>query len=144
PFGAVTTSQGSLRALGGSPASPGLPSVSRTLPSGLNLTTVWPFPFASGNFWSSSCVAARASVTQTLPSLSTWIPCGNTNIPPPKLFTNFPDESNLRTAGRFDPAHELTPQRSATQIDLPSGSTSTADNEPHVLPSGKLPQFLNV
>ena len=39
PFGAVTTSFGSVSASGGLPATPALPSVSSTLPSGLNLIT---------------------------------------------------------------------------------------------------------
>ena len=54
---------------GGSPASPGVPSVSRSLPCGLNFITVWPLPLASGNFLSSAAVAERASATQMLPWL---------------------------------------------------------------------------
>ena len=42
PFGATTMLFGSVSASGGSPATPGLPIVSSTLPSGLNLVTVWP------------------------------------------------------------------------------------------------------
>ena len=48
PFGAITTLVGWVKASGGFPATPGLPSVNRTLPSGLNLTTTWPFPFSRG------------------------------------------------------------------------------------------------
>jgi len=40
PFGATTMLVGSVSASGGLPATPGLPMVSNTLPSGLNLTTV--------------------------------------------------------------------------------------------------------
>ena len=39
PFGATATSVGSLNASGPLPATPGLPSASSTLPSGLNLKT---------------------------------------------------------------------------------------------------------
>ena len=39
----------------------------------------------------SSGLGARASVTHTLPSQSTWMPCGHTNMPPPKLLISFPD-----------------------------------------------------
>jgi hypothetical protein len=70
-------------------------------------------------------------------------------MPAPKLFTSFPVESNFNTDGRSDilpvvrSRHELPvgvcgPQRSATQIDLPSLSTSTALVDPHVRPSGSL------
>src|SRR5499426_1750106 len=75
------------------------------------------------------------------PFLSTWMPCGNTNIPSPKLFTSLPDTSNLRTVGSFDPPQVFAPHLSATQMDLPSGSISTALVDPHVLPSGIFAQF---
>src|SRR5262247_2099779 len=78
------------------------------------------------------------------PFLSTWMPCGNTNIPSPKLFTSLPDTSNLRTVGSFDPAQEFAPHLSATQMDLPSRSISTALVAPHVLPSGIFAQFSTV
>jgi hypothetical protein len=35
----------------------------------------------------------RESVTHTFPSPSTWMPCGQTNIPAPKLLISFPDSS---------------------------------------------------
>src|SRR5262245_53285580 len=63
------------------------------------------------------------------------------NIPAPKLSTILPDASNLSTAGRFDPAQEFVPHLSATQMDLPSGSTLTALVAPHIRPSGSIPQF---
>src|SRR5437899_2290316 len=50
PFGAVRTSEGRLKVSGPSPATPALPSVSRTFPSALNFTTWWPLP----SFWSAS------------------------------------------------------------------------------------------
>ena len=67
PSGATSTSFGSVNFAGGSPASPGVPSVISSLPCGLNFSTVWPLPFASGNFFSSAAVAERASATHTLP-----------------------------------------------------------------------------
>src|SRR5262249_10527436 len=81
---------------------------------------------------------------QTFPSLSTWMPCGNTNMPSPKLFTSLPDASNLRTVGKFEPEQVFAPHLSATQMDLPSGSISTALVAPHVLPSGIFAQFSTV
>src|SRR5262245_34965249 len=84
------------------------------------------------------------SVTQMLPCLSTWMPCGNTNIPSPKLFNSLPDASNLNTVGSFDPTQVFAPHLSATQMDLPSRSISTALVAPHVLPSGIFAQFSTV
>src|SRR5262245_29154820 len=66
------------------------------------------------------------------------------NIPSPKLFTSLPDASNLSTTGRFDPAQVFAPHLSATQMDLPSRSISTALVAPHVLPSGIFAQFSTV
>jgi hypothetical protein len=40
----------------------------------------------------------------------------------------------------FEPTQEFAPQRSATQIDFPSLSISTALVEPQVLPSGSFAQ----
>src|SRR5215470_5492285 len=54
---------------------------------------------------------------------------------------SLPDASNLRMVGRFDPTHVFAPHLSATQMDLPSGSISTALVAPHVLPSGIFAQF---
>src|ERR1041384_328230 len=118
PLGAVTTAEGRLKVSFVSPATPGRPSVMSTVPSGLNLVTVWPLPsFPS------------ASATKTLPSRSTWIACGNTKRPAPKLCTSRPDGSNFRTGARLEPAQVLSPQRSNTHT-LPLRSTSTALVEP--------------
>src|SRR5271169_1525606 len=130
PLGATRTEDGALNVSGPSPGVPGLPSASRTLPSGLNLKTWWPLPSLP---W--------ASVTQILPSRSTKRPCGNTNIPPPKLCTSFPEASNLSTGSRFEPAHVLAPQRSATHTLVPSGSIQTPAVEPQVRPCGIFAQF---
>ena len=59
-------------------------------------------------------------------------------MPAPKLFTSLPVSSNFRTVSSVEPMQEFAPQRSPTQIDLPSLSTSTALVEPHVRPSGIL------
>src|SRR5713101_4838864 len=142
PFGATKTADGALNSSGPLPATPTLPSVSNTLPSGLNLKTWWPFPSLP-----------RPSVTHTLPSRSTWMPCGKSSSPAPKLFTSLPDESNLRIGGRFEPSQANgvpgfmsdgganAPQRSAIQTLVPSGSISTPLVEPHVRPSGIVPQL---
>src|SRR5215211_4784288 len=72
------------------------------------------------------------------------MPCGNTNMPAPKLAASLPDWSNFRTTfnGDIAPAAAsqqlLAPHRSATQMNLPSGDTSTALVDPHVRPSGSL------
>src|SRR5260370_11601270 len=95
------------------------------------------------------------SVTQTLPSESTWRPCGKTNIPSPKAFTRLPDESNLRIGGRFEPSQlkgwpsficeagmkTWAPHRSATHTFVPSRSISTAAVEPQIPPSGHFPKL---
>src|SRR5688500_12466290 len=74
------------------------------------------------------------------------MPCGNTNMPWPKLRTILPFGSNLKTVCSGDISlvltskHEFTAQRSATQMLLPSRSMSTALVDPHVRPSGSLAQ----
>src|SRR5262245_46858130 len=142
PFGATSTADGALNSSGPSPATPGLPSVISTLPSGLNLNTWWPLPSLP-----------RPSVTHTLPARSTCRPCGNSSSPSPKAFTSLPDASNLRIGGRFEPSHANgvpgfisegganAPQRSATQTLLPSGSMSTPLVEPQFRPVGSFAQF---
>src|SRR5262245_4036732 len=78
------------------------------------------------------------------------MPCGKIKRPAPKLFTSLPVESNFSTVGRSDilplarSRQLFTPQRSATQIDLPSLSMSTALVDPHVRPSGSLKYSLTV
>src|SRR5947207_219690 len=66
------------------------------------------------------------------------MPCGKSSSPVPKLLTSVPPASNFRIDGRFDPAHELLPQRSATQMLRPSLSISTALVDPHSRPSGSV------
>jgi hypothetical protein len=66
------------------------------------------------------------------------------NKPAPKLATSVPDASNFSTVGRFDPTQLFAPQRSATQIDRPSGSMSTALVAPQVRPAGIRAQFSTV
>src|SRR5206468_9695341 len=142
PFsGSVTTSFGSVSASGGLPRTPGLPSVISTLPSGLNLTTTLPLLSSPGNFCSSSRLATRASVTQTLPSRSTWMPCGHTNMPPPKLLTSLPCSSNRWTGLALVPRQPgAVPgeQRSVAHTDLPSRSTATPFEPPQDRKSTRL------
>src|ERR1700704_1732676 len=141
-FGAVTRADGALNSSGPLPGVFGLPRVSSTLPSGVNLNTWWPLP-----------PRPRPSATQTLPSPSTWMPCGNSSSPAPKLFSSFPDESNFRIGSSLEPSQPNgcagatreggrdSPHRSPTQTLVPSGSMATALVDPHVLPSGSGPQF---
>src|SRR6476659_5214152 len=144
PSGAMTTSLGSVNALGGAPALPGVPRTSSTLPSGLNLVTEFPLFAQSGNCFSSSAVGTRASTTQTLPCLSTSMPCGHRIWPAPNILRMLPFESNLMIGSTFDPAHELVPQRSAAHTLLPSGSISTALTDPHLRPLGSGPKLRTV
>jgi hypothetical protein len=72
------------------------------------------------------------------------MPCGKINRPSPKALTSLPEASNLRMGGSFLPAQLFAPQRSATQMLLPSRSISTALVEPHVRPSGSFAQFSTV
>src|SRR5689334_20316048 len=110
PLGATTTSEGELKCLSSLPATPGVPSVISTLPSGLSFSTVWPLPAVSplGG-------VPRPSVTQRLPSLSTKRPCGKLNILAPQLATSVPDASYLLIGLMFEPSQVLPPQRSNTQ-----------------------------
>src|SRR5215468_8356274 len=142
PFGATTTADGALNSSGPSPATPALPNISSTFPSGLNLNTWWPVPSLP-----------NPSVTHTLPSRSTVSPCGKSRRPPPKLFTSVPEASNLRIGGRFEPSQANgvpgfisegganAPQRSATHTLVPSGSIPTPLVEPQLRPSGSFAQF---
>src|SRR4030095_7024175 len=141
PSGATSTSFGSVNFDGGSPASPGVPSVISNLPCGENFNTVWPLAFHSGNFASSCGVAERASATQILPCLSTSMPCGQRICPAPKLATTLPFGSSLTIGSTFDPTHALAPHRSPAQMCLPSASTCTALTDPHLRLSGSVPQL---
>src|SRR5262249_16262656 len=60
-------------------------------------------------------------------------------MPAPNHFTALPDRSNLKMGARFDSAQLRSPHLSKTQM-LPSRSTSTADVDPHFLPSGYFAQ----
>ena len=62
-------------------------------------------------------------------------------IPPPKLVTSFPVSSNLSIVFAVELRHEFAPHRSATQMDFPSRSMSTALVDPQVRPSGSFAQF---
>src|SRR5437868_12932312 len=78
------------------------------------------------------------------------MPCGKIIRPAPKLFTSLPVESNFSTVGSSDilpvarSRQLFWPQRSATQIDLPSLSMSTALVDPHARPSGSLKKSATV
>src|SRR5215831_10970057 len=60
-------------------------------------------------------------------------------MPAPNHFTALPDRSNLKMGARFDSTQLRSPHLSKTQM-LPSRSTSTADVDPHFLPSGYFAQ----
>src|SRR5690242_16546008 len=113
PLGATSTSFGCVKYSAPVPP-PGLPSVSNNLPAGLNLNTWCPLDRVLSGEAPRPPVHAQ-SVTQTLSSRSTKIPCGDRNIPAPNEATSPPFASNLYTAGRLDPAQLFAPHRSATQ-----------------------------
>ena len=98
-------------------------------PSGENLSTVLPVVVA---------IDRHASVTQTLPSWSTSIPCGHAIRPAPKLRSRFPSLSKSRMGSTSESTQVFRPQRSATQM-FPSGAISMALVEPHSRPSGSSP-----
>src|ERR1700741_358207 len=60
-------------------------------------------------------------------------------MPAPNHFTALPERSNLKIGARSDPAQLRSPHLSKAQM-LPSRSTSTADVDPHFLPSGNFAQ----
>ena len=92
PLGAMTTSHGWLNWPGPRPATPASPRRINSSPSGLNLITWWPLVPSS---------LPSQSVTHTLPSPSTWKPCGVTNRPAPKLVMTSPVwRLNLNTGSR--------------------------------------------
>src|ERR1700686_1296533 len=95
---------------------PALPSVIRTLPSGLNLVTCMPLPSL-----------ASASATQTLPSLSVAMAWGNTNRPgPPKFLIVLPSGPSSKMGEFFEPIHPPSSQRSNThRLFLESTGTAS-------------------
>src|SRR6185503_13499611 len=117
---AMATSHGPLKTSLPAPATPALPSVIRSLPSGLNLSTWLPLP-------SLIC----ASVTQTLPSRSMVMPCALTICPCPKPFTTFPDGSKRRIGGS---------DRWKTHMS-PFDAGSTEMTPPHFAAAGSFAQF---
>src|SRR6185437_6361233 len=76
------------------------------------------------------------------------MPCGATSMPEPNAFTILPVESNFITGGTLfhwpvlGSKQPFAPQRSATQMDLPSLSISTALVEPQGRPAGSLKKSL--
>src|SRR5262245_35914791 len=80
------------------------------------------------------------SVTHTLPSLSTPMPCGKLKSPTPNCPSNFPLASKCRMGFTFDPTQVLAPHRSYAQI-VPSGATSTPAVDPHLRTSGSWPKL---
>ena len=88
---------GGLIRRGASLATPALPSVIRTLPSGLNLKTCMPFP-----------LPPCSSVTLRFPSGSSWRRAGKLNIPSPQASGDLPDLLNLRMGGSMRPTHEFS------------------------------------
>jgi hypothetical protein len=62
------------------------------------------------------------------------MPCGQTNIPPPKLLISFPDSSKWWTGFAWVPRQPgIVPgeQRSVAQTVLPSLSIATPFDPPH-------------
>ena len=91
---------------------------------------------------------ATASVTQTLPSRSTSMPCGQMNMPPPKLFTTLPSGPNCTIGSVFESRHSSPNRarssrrshRTTAQMCRPSGSIATLPAAPIGLPFGSLAQ----
>src|ERR1700730_17291383 len=130
PFGAIATSVGASNSSLPGPATPFLPSVSRTLPFGSSFIT-WCWPL---------------SAIQRFPSLSIVSLCGLVNIPAPQCFSSLPDVSNWKTGSTLAlgppqvlPPAPALPQRSATQT-VPSGAVVTLAVDPHFRPAGNCPQ----
>ena len=133
----MTTSLGELKCVLSLPETPGVPSVINTLPLELNLTTWCPRLPAGAR------AGATASVTQTLPSRSTSMPCGQMNIPPPKLATTLPSGLNLITESSFESRHSspnrfgsVASHRTIAQMCWPSGSMVTSPTAPICRPAG--------
>ena len=123
PFGATRTSDGPLSSSWPLPATPGLPSVISTRPSGLNLIAVSPLP-----------LPAWPSVTQTLPSRSMPSPCGQLIRPRaeahhlPAGGIEFLDRRNARSDAGFAAAAIEDPKARAVAVDV--------DADRHVPTSG--------
>ena len=89
-------------------------------------------------------------MTQTFPSLSTWIPCGVTNRSAPKFASTSPVfRSNLKIGStglvsQFTLPPDAVPaaHRSYAQMCPSIGSMSIPAVVPHSLPSGRSPQFV--
>src|ERR1700682_243585 len=131
--GAITTLDGALNRswLSLSPATPSLPSVIRSFPSGLNFLTVLPLPFL---FWK--------SVTQTFPERSANRPCGPANIPAPQFALSLPVASKWKIGGRVESPHNVCfSQRSKAHMLLPSlRSTEMPNVAPQLRPDGSFAQ----
>src|SRR6266700_1902579 len=96
------------------PLTPALPIFSSTLPSGENLMTCMPLPSLD---WKSAA--------QTLPSLSTPMPCALANCPAPKLPIDLPSGPRWKIGDALDFEQPSSPQRSNIQM-LSFESTVTA------------------
>ncbi len=113
-------------------------------------------PAARGSGWRRSAWSTAApprrppppvhaqSTTQMLPSLSTRMPCGATNMPPPKCATTLPLASNFITGSSVELPQPFAPHRSAIQMLLPSRSIATALVAPHMRPAGSLAHVVSV
>ena len=89
PSGPTTTSFGWLNWPSALPGFPAMPRLISFSPFGLNLCTWWPLV--------PSLLPAKSAI-HTLPCLSTWMPCGVTMMPLPKLASTAPvRRSNLKT-----------------------------------------------
>src|SRR5712691_10283659 len=124
PFGAIAMSVGPLRKSGP------LPGIIKIWPVGLNLTTTAPRP-----------LLVTWSEAYTLPSRSTPRPCGWLKMFAANEVTNLPFGSNFWIGLFGELAHELPPQRSNTQMLLPSLSASTPIVDPILRPAGSCAQF---
>src|SRR5580704_10830940 len=69
------------------------------------------------------------------------MPCGNANIPEPKLISSFPDASKCNTGGLSD-LRQSPPQRSKAQMLLPSIPGATAMTPPHGWLAGNSPNLM--
>jgi hypothetical protein len=64
------------------------------------------------------------------------MPCGVTNIPPPKFFSSFPEGSNSKIGSNVLPAQVSAPHRSSTQMFPVLRSMSIALADLSFLPVG--------